>query len=82
MALNCRRTVRYRSEPLFDYQKSNAVHPVKSFDLVAPPGLEPGLSALKGPRVNQLHHGAKHTINPTTQLYAVCFEETEEEKIW
>ena len=27
--------------------------------LVAPPGLEPGLSALKGPRVNQLHHGAK-----------------------
>jgi hypothetical protein len=29
--------------------------------LVAPPGLEPGLSALKGPRVNQLHHGAKHT---------------------
>jgi hypothetical protein len=30
--------------------------------LVAPPGLEPGLSALKGPRVNQLHHGAKHTI--------------------
>jgi hypothetical protein len=26
--------------------------------LVAPPGLEPGLSALKGPRVNQLHHGA------------------------
>ncbi len=30
-------------------------------NLVAPPGLEPGLSALKGPRVNQLHHGAKHT---------------------
>ena len=33
--------------------------------MVAPPGLEPGLSALKGPRVNQLHHGA------TLQLYAV-----------
>jgi hypothetical protein len=49
--------------------------------LVAPPGLEPGLSALKGPRVNQLHHGAKHTTNPTTQLYAVCFVETEEEKL-
>src|ERR1700730_11775806 len=49
--------------------------------LVAPPGLEPGLSALKGPRVNQLHHGAKHTTNPATQLYAVCFVETEEEEI-
>src|SRR5438445_13602581 len=48
--------------------------------LVAPPGLEPGLSALKGPRVNQLHHGAKHTTNPATQLYAVCFLETEEEE--
>jgi hypothetical protein len=31
-------------------------------NLVAPPGLEPGLSALKGPRVNQLHHGAVHRI--------------------
>ena len=30
--------------------------------LVAPPGLEPGLSALKGPRVNQLHHGAVQKI--------------------
>jgi hypothetical protein len=36
---------------------------------------------LKGPRVNQLHHGAKHTTNPATQLYAVCFVETEEEEI-
>src|SRR5271156_6549161 len=27
--------------------------------LVAPTGIEPVLSALKGPRVNQLHHGAK-----------------------
>lgn len=27
-------------------------------DLVAPTGIEPVLSALKGPRVNQLHHGA------------------------
>jgi hypothetical protein len=35
----------------------------KLFILVAPPGLEPGLSALKGPRVNQLHHGAKHTTS-------------------
>jgi hypothetical protein len=52
-----------------------------SQNLVAPPGLEPGLSALKGPRVNQLHHGAVHTTSPTTQLYAVCFVETEEEKI-
>ena len=49
--------------------------------LVAPTGIEPVLSALKGPRVNQLHHGAKHTTNPTTQLYAVCFVETEEEEI-
>jgi hypothetical protein len=50
--------------------------------LVAPPGLEPGLSALKGPRVNQLHHGAKHTTTSSPlQLYAVCFVETEEEKI-
>ena len=31
--------------------------------MVAPPGLEPGLSALKGPRVNQLHHGAKTLWN-------------------
>ena len=53
-----------------------------SSNLVAPPGLEPGLSALKGPRVNQLHHGANTQHRPTTQLYAVCFEETEEEKIW
>ncbi len=38
-------------------------------NLVAPPGLEPGLSALKGPRVNQLHHGAKHTHkHPTLPL--------------
>jgi hypothetical protein len=28
--------------------------------MVAPTGIEPVLSALKGPRVNQLHHGAKH----------------------
>src|SRR5271156_5190762 len=34
----------------------------KLFSLVAPPGLEPGLSALKGPRVNQLHHGAKRSV--------------------
>lgn len=27
--------------------------------LVAPTGIEPVLSALKGPRVNQLHHGAE-----------------------
>ena len=27
-------------------------------DLVALPGLEPGLSALRGQRVNQLHHNA------------------------
>ncbi len=32
---------------------------VNCLGMVAPPGLEPGLSALKGPRVNQLHHGAK-----------------------
>jgi hypothetical protein len=50
--------------------------------LVAPPGLEPGLSALKGPRVNQLHHGAiRTTTSSPLQLYAVCFVETEEEKI-
>ena len=30
--------------------------------MVAPPGLEPGLSALKGPRVNQLHHDAAKKI--------------------
>ena len=35
---------------------------------------------MKGPRVNQLHHGAKHTTSPATQLYAVCFLETEEEE--
>src|SRR5258708_24172493 len=28
-------------------------------DLVALPGLEPGLSALRGRRVNQLHHNAR-----------------------
>jgi hypothetical protein len=28
--------------------------------MVAPTGIEPVLSALKGPRVNQLHHGAKN----------------------
>src|SRR5271168_2302983 len=38
-----------------------------SMNLVAPPGLEPGLSALKGPRVNQLHHGATHKTS-TRQL--------------
>ena len=37
-------------------------------DLVAPTGIEPVLSALKGPRVNQLHHGAKHTKHPTTTI--------------
>jgi hypothetical protein len=31
-------------------------------DLVAPTGIEPVLSALKGPRVNQLHHGAKRQL--------------------
>src|SRR5882757_10568432 len=30
--------------------------------LVALPGLEPGLSALRGRRVNQLHHNAKSHI--------------------
>jgi hypothetical protein len=54
--------------------------------LVAPPGLEPGLSALKGPRVNQLHHGAKHTQNiPTLQLYAVPSSQAEnhrKKQIW
>ena len=39
--------------------------------LVAPPGLEPGLSALKGPRVNQLHHGAKTHKHPTTSTITV-----------
>lgn len=29
-------------------------------DLVALPGLEPGLFALRGRRVNQLHHNAKN----------------------
>jgi len=41
----------------------------KSFVLVAPPGLEPGLSALKGPRVNQLHHGAKTHKNIPLREY-------------
>src|SRR5665213_3380709 len=31
----------------------------KETDLVALPGLEPGLFALRGRRVNQLHHNAK-----------------------
>ena len=31
----------------------------KETDLVALPGLEPGLSALRGRRVNQLHHNAR-----------------------
>jgi hypothetical protein len=30
--------------------------------VVAPTGIEPVLSALKGPRVNQLHHGAKASM--------------------
>jgi hypothetical protein len=55
-------------------------------DLVAPPGLEPGLSALKGPRVNQLHHGAMYTQNiPLLQLYAArswFAKNLEEEQIW
>ena len=37
--------------------------------LVAPTGIEPVLSALKGPRVNQLHHGAAGR-RPATQLDA------------
>jgi hypothetical protein len=31
--------------------------------MVASPGLEPGLSALRGRRVNQLHHDARKEMN-------------------
>jgi hypothetical protein len=48
--------------------------------LVAPPGLEPGLSALKGPRVNQLHHGAAHK-NISLQLYAVRNSQSENQRM-
>jgi hypothetical protein len=74
-------------EELTSYLSVNCIY------LVAPPGLEPGLSALKGPRVNQLHHGAVHvqtsdylTITTcSTRLYAVCVfnrKKTRREEIW
>ncbi len=43
---------------------------VLDLNLVAPTGIEPVLSALKGPRVNQLHHGASSYM-PSLPLYAV-----------
>jgi hypothetical protein len=46
--------------------------------LVAPTGIEPVLSALKGPRVNQLHHGAVHNI-PPPQPNAVCSSKLQKE---
>ena len=38
-------------------------------DLVAPTGIEPVLSALKGPRVNQLHHGAVHRCSAASTIF-------------
>jgi hypothetical protein len=49
--------------------------------LVAPPGLEPGLSALKGPRVNQLHHGAKHTTTSDHSAIRRPLHQTAQQKI-
>ena len=48
-----------------------------SFDsLVAPTGIEPVLSALKGPRVNQLHHGAKNTLLQKVRIGSVNGDRT------
>src|SRR5260370_26897298 len=44
---------------LYAVCNSHAKNKRKEADLVALPGLEPGLFALRGRRVNQLHHNAK-----------------------
>jgi hypothetical protein len=53
-------------EELTSYLSVNCIY------LVAPPGLEPGLSALKGPRVNQLHHGAVHVQTSDYLTITTC----------
>ena len=48
--------------------------------LVAPTGIEPVLSALKGPRVNQLHHGAKHKQHPSASTICCLLHKKRKKK--
>ena len=52
----CRRSLGFPRDQVITFEHYLNI---ESSKVVAPTGIEPVLSALKGPRVNQLHHGAR-----------------------